>query len=61
MSVFTGKAEVTIEAKVTRADGTVENLGVVSRTKVENKSLLKRLFNKNHGNSTNKHRESGND
>lgn len=37
-------AEVTIKAVVTRADGTVENLGVVSRSKVENKSLLARLF-----------------
>ncbi len=57
MSVFTGKAEVTIEAKVIRANGKTEDLGVVSRTKVENKSLLKRLFkSNNHGNSTNKHR-----
>lgn len=41
-----GKAEVTIEAVVTRADGTKENLGVVSRTKVEKTPLLKRLFKK---------------
>jgi len=45
-ALASGKAEVTIEAVVTRADGTKENLGVVSRSKVENKSLLKRLFNK---------------
>lgn len=55
MSVSTGKAEVTIEAKVIRANGKTEDLGVVSRTKVENQSLLKRLFKNNHGNSTNKH------
>ena len=51
-----GKAEVTIEAVITRADGTKENLGVVSKQKVDNPSLLKRLFNKKtYGNSTNKH------
>ena len=49
-------AEVTIEAVITRADGTVENLGVVSKQRVENPSLLKRLFTpKKYGNSTNEH------
>jgi hypothetical protein len=52
-----GKAEVTIEAVITRADGTKENLGVVSKQQVENPSLLKRLFTpKRYGNSTNKRR-----
>jgi len=46
MTTSQGKAEVTIEATVTRADGKVEKLGVVSRQKVE-KSLIKRIFNKN--------------
>lgn len=51
-----GKAEVTIEAVVIRADGTKENLGVVSKQKVENSSFISKLFKpKKHGNSTNKH------
>lgn len=57
MDQATGKAEVTIEATIVRADGTREPLGVVSRTKVEG-SALKKVINlfKNHGNSTNKRR-----
>lgn len=52
-----GKAEVTIEAKVTRADGTVEDLGVVSKQRVENSSFISKLFKRNkHGNSTNRRR-----
>ncbi|MCK5019753.1 MAG: hypothetical protein KAS32_22030 [Candidatus Peribacteraceae bacterium] len=50
----TGKAEVTIEAKVFRKDGSVEDLGVVSKTKVA-KSLVAHLFKRKpkHGNSIN--------
>ena len=40
-----GKAEAIITATVTRKDGTVEKLGVISRQKVE-KSAIKRFFNK---------------
>ena len=56
MAKAKGKAEVTIEAKVIRKNGKVEDLGVVSKTKV-GKSLVAHLFKRNnHGNSTNKHR-----
>ena len=59
MSKAHGTAEVTIEAVITRADGTKENLGVVSRSRVD-KSLVSKLF-KRHGNRTNKHRKGEND
>lgn len=49
-----GKAEVTIKAVVTRADGTKEDLGVVSRKKVD-KSLFTRILKPilKYGNRTN--------
>jgi len=57
-----GTAEVTIEAVVIRKNGKRENLGVVSRTKVEG-SALKRLLSifKKHGNSSNGHRQGQDD
>lgn len=52
-----GTAEVTIEAVVIRKNGKREDLGVVSRQKVENSSFISKLFKpKKHGNSTNRRR-----
>lgn len=56
-SVAPGKAEVTISAKVIRANGEVEDLGVVSRQRVEKSSFISKLFKrKNYGNRINRHR-----
>ena len=45
MATVKNNAEAIITATVTRADGTVEDLGVISRQKV-GKSFIKRIFNK---------------
>jgi hypothetical protein len=48
------KVTSTISAVVIRADGTRENLGVVSQEKFSlTKKLLQKLKGKNNGNSTN--------
>jgi hypothetical protein len=41
-----GKVTSTLSAVVHRADGTTEDLGVISTTEVEEEAPLKRLLNK---------------
>jgi len=45
MATSTGTGEVIMTATITRADGSKEELGVISREKVD-ASFIKKIFNK---------------